>query len=325
MRQLGVGIVGAGRHGLRYIRHLTQDVSGAALVALCRRDRDEGRALAAVHGCAFYDDWRALVDDARVDAVVTVVPPVLNAAIAEAAADAGKALLVEKPLAHTLADAKRIARAVRARRVPAMVAQTLRFDATIAAVRPHLASIGPLHAAMLVQRFEPSPLPWIDRRSESGGGVLLHTGVHSIDLLRALTGHEVTEVACVTTRVLTRETEDNFALLARLDRAELLGQIAGSRALGARTGLLELAGAGGQLVADHVRREAWLIRGSERVSIEIPEAVPTVRDALRAFVAAVRDGRPMPIPVDEGVRALAVVDAAYRSAAQGGHSVRVEE
>ena len=65
----------------------------------------------------------------------------------------------------------------------------------------------------------------------------------------------------MTARVLTRETEDNFVVLARLDHEDLLGQIAGSRALGGRTGLIELAGAGGQIVADHVRREVSLIRG----------------------------------------------------------------
>jgi len=324
MHALGIGIVGAGTHGLRYVRHLAKDVEGAMLVALCRRNRDEGEALAAAHGSAFYADWRGLIEDPRVDAVVTAVPPALNAAIAEAACRAGKHLLLEKPLAASLADARRIARAVRESGVRAMVAQTLRFDATVAAVRACVAAIAPLHALTLIQRFEPSPLAWLDRLAESGGGTLLHTGVHSIDLLRTLTGHEIVEVACTTARVLTRETEDNFVMLARLDREGLLGQIAGSRALGGRTGLIELAGAGGQIVADHVRGEAWLMRGRERTTITVPPPVPTVREALRKFVAGVRDGAPMPITIDDGVRAVAIVDACYRSAARAGAAVTVD-
>ena len=315
---LGIGIIGAGKHGLRYIRHLTEDVKDARLVAVCRRDRAQGEAVAAAHGCAFHDDWRALIDDPRVDAVVSVVPPLLNAAIAEAAGRAGKALLLEKPLAATLDAARTIVAAVKASGIRAMVAHTLRFDATVAAVREHLPAIGPLHAISLSQRFEPTSLPWLDRLAESGGGVMLHTGIHSMDLLRVLSGREVVEVACVTTRVRTRETEDNFTMFVRLDVENFVGQVSGSRALGGRTGLMDFSGAGGQIVADHVHRLAWMVRGTERTPIAVPPPVPTVREALRAFVAGVVTGAPMPVTVEEGLRAVAIADSAYRSAARGG-------
>jgi predicted dehydrogenase len=204
-----------------------------------------------------------------------------------------------------------------------MVAQTLRFDATVAAVRAHLSAIAPLHAVTVTQRFEPSPLAWLDRRAESGGGVLLHTGVHGIDLLRLLTGGEVAEVACATTRVITRETEDNFVLQARFAGGPLLAQVSGSRALGGRLGAIEVAGAGGAIVADHVHREAALVRGVTRTPIAVPPPVPTVREALRAFVAGIRSGAPMPVTIDDGLRAVAIVDAGYRSAARGGAPVAV--
>ena len=318
MTSLGIGIIGAGKHGVRYIRHLTQDVKSAMLVAVSRRNRREGEAVATAHGCAFYEDWHALIEDPRVEAIVTVVPTVLNVAIAEAACRARKPLLIEKPLAPTVEAGRRIAEAVRAAGVQAMVAQTLRFDATVAAVRANLPAIGRVHAVTLSQRFEPSTLPWIDRLSESGGGVMLQTGIHSIDLLRLLSGHEVVEVSCVTTRVRTVETEDNFVMLARLDADGLLGQIAGSRAAGGRSGVIEIAGAEGQIAADHVHRVASLIRGSTRTPIRVEESIPTVREALRTFVEAVRTGGPVPVTIEDGLRAVAVAEAGYRSAARAG-------
>jgi predicted dehydrogenase len=325
MGALGIGLIGAGKHGARYIRHLAQDVDGAVLVALCRRDRGAREALAAAHGCAYHADWRALVEDPRVEAVVTVVPPVHNVHIAEAACRHGKHLLLEKPMATTLAEARRIVAAVGASGVRAMVAQTLRFDATVALVRAHLAEVAPLHAVSLIQRFEPSPLPWLDDPAQSGGGIVLHTGIHGIDLLRVLTGREVVEVACRMTRVLTRETEDNFVMLARLDSDGLLGQVSGSRALGGRTGLIEVAGAGGQIVADHVQRVAWLVRGGTRMPLTVGAPVPTVREVLGAFVAGIRDGAPMPVRVEDGLRAVAIAEACYRSAARDGAPARVME
>jgi myo-inositol 2-dehydrogenase/D-chiro-inositol 1-dehydrogenase len=219
--------------------------------------------------------------------------------------------------------ARQIAEAVRASGVRAMVAHTLRFDATVAAVRGHIPAIAPLHAITLSQRFEPPALPWLDRLVESGGGVMLHTGIHSVDLLRLLSGHEVVEVSCVTTRVVTRDTEDNFVMAARLDAEGMLGQLSGSRAVGGRTGVIELAGARGLIVADHVHRVAWSIRGSERTPIAIPPPMPTVREALRAFVAGVRTGAALPVTIDDGVRAVAIVDAGYRSAATAGAPVAV--
>jgi predicted dehydrogenase len=323
MGALGIGIVGAGKHGLRYVKHLTEDVEDARLVALCRRDRAQGEPVARAHGSAFYDDWRALVHDPRVEAVITVVPPVLNATIALEVCRAGKALLMEKPLAASVDTGRRIAAAVAASGVRAMVAQTLRFDATVATVREHLPAIAPLHALTLSQRFEPSPLAWLDQRDESGGGMLLHTGIHSIDLLRVLSGREVAEVSCMTARVRTRETEDNFVMLARLDGHAMLGHVAGSRALAGRTGFIELVGAGGAIVADHVHRVAWLVRGTTRTELAVPPAVPTVREALRAFVAGVRTGAPMPVTVEDGLRAVAIVEAGYRSAERGGAPVAV--
>ena len=99
--------------------------------------------------------------------------------------------------------------------------------------------------------------------------------------------------------------------------------MSGSRAVAGRVGLVALAGAGGEIVADHVHHAAWLVRGASRTPLSLPGAVPTVREALRAFVRGVRTGDAMPVTIDDGLRAVAIVDAAYRSAALGGAPVEV--
>ncbi|TMA35995.1 MAG: Gfo/Idh/MocA family oxidoreductase [Deltaproteobacteria bacterium] len=179
MRRVGVGLVGAGKHGQRYLAHLRADVPELVLAAFCRRDASRGRDEAARLGCRFHADWRALVADPAVEAVIVVVPPVLHPAIAEAVAAAGKPLLIEKPLATTGAAAVEVVRVLRTARVPCLMAQTLRWNAVVRAIRARLPEIGALHAVVLNQRFEPSPLVWLDDPSMSGGGILLHTGVHS--------------------------------------------------------------------------------------------------------------------------------------------------
>jgi predicted dehydrogenase len=320
---LGIGLIGLGKHGSRYARHIVEDLTDAALVAVCRRNRAEGEKLAERYRCAFYDDYRDLVANPRVDAVVVAVPPTLHPAIAEAACGAGKPLLVEKPLATSLAAAQHIASVVSGSSVRAMVAHTLRFNSTVQTVRAHLPEVGPLHALYLSQRFEPSSLDWLDRRAESGGGIVLHTGVHSFDLLRFLTGCEVTRVWCRTVQIITRETEDSFVMTCQLSNSSLVASIAGSRAMGGRVGLLDLAGARGHLLADHVHGFVHLVRGTERLALPVPVPVPTVRETLGAFVRALRDGTSFPISIEDGLRAVAIADAAYRSAERGGEGAAV--
>jgi predicted dehydrogenase len=323
LQVLGIGLIGLGKHGSRYARHIVEDLTDAALVAVCRRNRTEGETLAAAHGCAFYDDYRDLVANPRVDAVVVAVPPMLHPAIVEAACRVGKPLLVEKPLATSLVAAQHIASLVSTSGVRAMVAHTLRFNSTVQTVRALLPEIGPLHAVYLSQRFEPSPLDWLDRRAESGGGIVLYTGVHSFDLLRFLTGCEVTRVWCRTVQIITRETEDSFAMTCQLSDSSLVATIAGSRAMGGRVGLIDLAGARGHLLADHVHGFVHLVRGTERLALPVPFPVPTVRETLGAFARALREGTSFPISIEDGLRAVAIVDAAYRSAECSGEGEAV--
>jgi predicted dehydrogenase len=320
---LGIGLIGLGKHGSRYARHIVEDLTDAALVAVCRRNRTDGESLASAYRCAFHDDYRDLVANPRVDAVVVAVPPMLHPAIVAAACRAGKPLLVEKPLATSLTAAQHIASLVSASGVRAMVAHTLRFNSTVHTVQVHLPELGPLHALYLSQRFEPSPLDWLDRREQSGGGIVLHTGVHSFDLIRFLTGCDVTRVWCRTAQITTRETEDSFAMICQLSDTSLVASVAGSRAMGGRVGLIDLAGARGHLLADHVHGFVQLVRGTERLALPVPLPVPTVRETLSAFVRALREGTPFPISIDDGLRAVAIVDAAYRSADRGGEGAAV--
>jgi|SRR5690242_9943816 len=320
---LGIGLIGLGKHGSRYARHIVEELPDATLVAVCRRSRPEGEKLAAAYHCTFHGDYSDLVATPRVEAVVVAVPPILHPAIVEATCRAGKPLLIEKPLATSLAAAQRIASLVSASGVRAMVAHSLRFNRTVQTVQAHMPEIGPLHALYLSHRFEPSPLDWLDRRAESGGGIVLHTGVHSFDLVRLLTGYEITRVWCRTAQIITRETEDSFAMTCQFSNPSLLATIAGSRAMGGRVGLFELAGARGHLLVDHVHGFVYLVRGTERLTLPVPSQVPTVREALGAFVRALREGSASPVSIEDGMRAVATVDAAYRSAERGGEAAAV--
>jgi predicted dehydrogenase len=317
MKPLRLGLIGVGKHGSRYAKHIVEDIPHAELVALCRRNRQEGELLAATHGCSFYTDYHQLLADPRVDAVVVAVPPALHGEIVAEACQVGKHLLIEKPLAVNVSEARNIRDRVAASGVRCTVAHTLRFNTVVQTLKSHIPLIAPLHTIYLSQRFEPSPLAWLDRKAESGGGIILHTGVHSFDLLRFLSGHEVQEVWCQTTTVFTKETEDNFLMQCRLDDPLLKGAAAGSRSTASRSGLIEISGEKGQLLGDHAHGFAYFISGLERTPLALEPLRPTVRETLTAFVEGVQQGTTFPITVKDGLRAVAIAEACYQSATSG--------
>ena len=317
MAQIGIGLIGVGKHGIRYARHIVDDLPQLRLVAIARRDDTARAALASELGCRGYADYRDLLADPDVDAVVVVVPPTLHLEIIEAAAAARKTVLLEKPAAHSVDTGRRILRAARASGIQVMVAQTLRYNGVVRAIRAALPRLGSIHAIRLGQRFEPSRPGWIDDPSLSGGGVTLLTGVHCFDLARLLTGVEADEAMCRMGVVGTVATDDNFAAVLRMGGGKVLASIAGSRATASRSGGIEVAGEHGQLIGDHTHNQAAFVQGWSATPLSIPEPLPTVREILQDFSDAVRQARAMPIPLEEGLRAVAIVEACYRSSKSG--------
>ena len=318
MSRIGIGLIGVGKHGLRYATHITRDLSAELrLVAIARRDGAAARLQGAEFGCKAYDDYRELIAASDVDAIVVVVPPTAHTAIMEAAAAARRPVLLEKPAAANVADGQRILRAVRAAGIPVMVAQTVRYASVVELLLRERDTIGRLHALRLSQRFEPSRPGWIDDPAIAGGGMTLHTGVHVFDLARVLSGLEADRVSCEMARVGTIRTEDNFVAAIRFGGGAVLAGIAGSRATASRCGSIEMAGERGQLVADHVFNTAAIVRGTVVTPLSVAPSVPTVLAVLRDFTHALRTGSPMPIPLEEGLRAVAVADACYKSAETG--------
>ncbi|MBP1688325.1 MAG: oxidoreductase domain protein [Deltaproteobacteria bacterium] len=323
MSQLGIGLIGAGRHGSRYARHIVDDFPGLRLAALACRDRAAGERQATAFRCRWYGDYHDLISAPDVEAIVVAVPPTLHVDIIETAAAMRRPVLLEKPAAVTLDDGRRMLRAVRDAHLPLMVAQTLRYNAVVRTLVAARERIGRLHALRLSQRFEPSSLPWLDDPAIAGAGMLLHTGVHSFDLLRVLSGLEAERVQCEMTRVVTSRLEDNFTAALRLSDGTTLASVAGSRATAGRNGAIELAGEHGQLIADHVLHTAVLVRGTTTEPLALPPPVQTVRAVIQAFSDALGRGAPMPISLDDGLRAVAVAQACQQSA-QTGRAVAVE-
>jgi predicted dehydrogenase len=165
--------------------------------------------------------------------------------------------------------------------------------------------------------MEPSPHAWQRDRAVAGGGSILHTGIHLFDLLRYFTGDEVERVSCETRRVLNPDLEDAFAAVMHLRRSRVNALVESSKATRSRSGRIELVGEGGQLIGDHVHGFARRVVGYDTVDLAPPPPVFTVKEALRDFVGAIEAGTKPPVTAEDGLRAVELADACYRSAETG--------
>ena len=317
MPNIRFGLIGLGVHGMRYARHIMRDIDGAELYAVCRQDPAQGAAFAREHNVRYYREYLDLLNDPRVQAVVVVVPTHLHERICSTAVMAGKAVLVEKPLAGNTREATNIIEATARSGGLLMVNHTLRFNTVVQALEAHLDEIGAIHTISMNQRLEPPQKEWMDDFARAGGGAILHTGIHMFDLLRYVSGDEVRQVYCEADRIVYEELEDTFVATMQLRRSKIRCVADAARYTEGRSGRIEIVGERGQLMGDHVHGYGMIIRGRKAVPLEISAPVNTVEQGLRAFLEAFRHDAAPPITAVDGYQAVEIAEACYESASAG--------
>lgn len=317
-RQIRVGIIGTGKHGSRYARHLSEELAGSfRLVAISRRNEEEGRRQAAAWQTTLYPDWRDLVASAAVEAVISATTPNLNPAIARLCAEWGKPLLLEKPLTTNYPEAEQLVALFAARQVPLTIAQTLRYNSVLLALKERLPAMGRLLAISACHRLEPATHPWLEDPAVAGGGVIYHTAVHLFDALRFICGEEIVRLRASATRLHSRQLED--LLTAEIVLAGgARGVIDAGKLAPARSGRFELVCAGGLLQGDQIHGWLQQIDGSRCRTLPVAAPAPTIPLLLRDWHRFLCGDGANPIPGEEGLAAVRLCHACYLSDATGG-------
>jgi predicted dehydrogenase len=330
---LGCGAIARTAHLPSIMRE--RDVTVVALADHDATNLAAARALATdARAVAEYRDVLAMSD---VDTVIIALPPALHADAAVAAIETGKHVYIEKPLATSLADGKRVVAAANANRVVAMMGFNYRFNPLTQQAKAKIAAraIGDVVAVRTVFSTATRPLATWKQRRESGGGALLDLAVHHIDLVRHLLDANITSVSANVTSV--RAEHDTVALQLGLTTTAIAQVFCSLSAVDEDR--IEVYGANGKLSIDRygslrvdvsppgargalgvaVNRLAGEI-GAMRYGVEkrrAPMNDPSFPAAIGAFLKSIRDGAATSPSLTDGLRAMEVIDAAERSAATG--------
>jgi predicted dehydrogenase len=191
------GIIGCGDVAEVKSGPAFQQVAGSELVAVMRRNGELAASYARRHGVPrWYSHAEDLIDDQEVDAVYVATPPGSHLELALLACAAGKPAYVEKPMARSHSECRRMVEAFEAAKVPLFVAYYRRALERFRLVRDLVAGgkLGTVtgasyrYASSAPPSFANGELPWRFRPVESGGGLLLDLGSHTLDILDFILG-----------------------------------------------------------------------------------------------------------------------------------------
>ena len=316
------GLVGAGDIVRRRVGEALRESAGSTLAGVSRARADLVDSFAREIGAArAYPTWQELVADPDIDAVYVATPVRLHAQQTIAAAEAGKHVLCEKPMAMNVAECDQMIAACRRAGVALGIAYYRRFYPAVIRVKELLASgeIGtPVFAQMMAfEPFDPEPgepRSWLLDRSESGGGPMADFGCHRLEVLLNLFGPVRHVSSIVSTVALRREVEDTAASLLQFERGST-AMVAVTHAAADRQDTFDLFGTKGSVRIASLNRGELAIRaeGRDRVELHPPPAnlhQPLVDD----FVDAVRTGRAPAVDGHAGRAVAAVQDAIYADA-----------
>lgn len=335
-RRLGIAVVGLGHLTLDQIMPGFAQARRVRVMALVSGDREKARTVAAQHGIPEthlydYTNFDRLRDNPDVEAVYIVLPNDMHLEYTARAAQAGKHVLCEKPMATSVADAERMVEACRAAQRTLMIAYRMQYEPHHRAMisMAQGGQFGPIKLIDAVNGQNQAPnQQWRHSRKQAGGGSLPDVGIYCLNAVRYVTGEEPVEVSAQLTQPKDdprfAEVEDLCTFTLRFPSGVLATCATGYSHHESRRMRVMM-------------RDAWIemdpafpYQGVEmRIGRKQGRAAHVVEHLRLAernqfaremdhFAERIRAGKPVHTPGEEGLQDQRLIAAIYEAAAGGG-------
>lgn len=328
MTKLNVGLIGAGRMGRMYGQYLAQRVPGVALAAIADRKPETAESLARELGVSrWYGTHQDLLGDREVEAVAIVASTSMHKTVVMDAANAGKAIFCEKPIALTLQDAREMIEAAERAGVFFQMAFQRRFDAGYLAARRKLeeGAIGdPVMFTSISRDPYAPPISFCDPKVS--GGLIADMGAHDFDAARMYMGEvkRVNAIGCTLAYPEMKPVGDiDNAIIDLVFQSGALGAVQLSRnAVYGYDIRGEIWGTKGSIQIGYYRQTPILMFGPAGITHDaVPYFMERFESAYLAqiqnFAEHVRKGLPPSITGADALAALAISVGANRSLREG--------
>jgi len=298
-------VIGLGAMGSNHVRvlHELQEEGKTKLVGVADIRENLAREVAEKYGVDWFTDYEMLLDE-KPDFVIVAVPTKLHRKVAEDAVKKGCHILVEKPVAHTVNEARKIVEIAGRKGVQLMVGHIERFNPAVQEMKERIGE-GTVHLIGTVRVGPPIPSERVDT------GVILDLAVHDIDIIRYLTKSEFKKISAFTA---DRESgiEESAMLSFEMENGALVYIIANRitplkiRSIEVTTDKKFIRGdlisqkvteySRGKLIT-HARRSMFV------TEIDIPYMEP-LKLELKAFINSLEQATKPPVSGEDGLRVL---------------------
>ncbi|WP_461210357.1 Gfo/Idh/MocA family protein [Desulfocurvus sp. DL9XJH121] len=301
-KNLNVGVIGLGAMGRLHLR-VYSELAGTTVTGIMDTDAARLAETGAQYGAPTFDSLDAFLDQ-PLDAVSVCVPTVLHEDVGLAVMERGIALLIEKPLAASAAEGRALLEKSREKGLPLMVGHIERYNPAVRRVKELVADSEVL--SIQIERVGPYP-PRIQ-----DVGVLRDLGSHDIDLIRHITGSEFKKAYCVTSTSIGKH-EDTALITAEMENG-VLAHINTNWVTPYKSRFIHVAAKDkyieANLITQQVRAYSKFEGYDANYSIKEWPVVykePVVEE-LKAFIAAVRQGTPVPTSCEDGLKVLETIE-----------------
>lgn len=333
--QLHIGIIGAGRIGTVHAETLAFRLPESHIVAITDVNREAAESLAARCGIpTVAESSHAIFANPRIEAVLICSSTDTHADLIVEAAQAGKHIFCEKPIAHSLPEIDRALAAVKAAGVQLQIGFNRRFDSNFARVRQAVVN-GEVGSPRLLHIISRDPAPPPPEYIRSSGGMFMDMTIHDFDMARFLIGDEVEEIytaggVMVDPKIGEAGDLDTAVMVLRF-RNGVIGTIDNSRqAAYGYDQRVEILGSEGMIATANCYANQATISTGKAVRRDLPmhffmdRYTESFTSELGSFVAAVREKRPTPVTGIDG-RIPVVMALAARKSYDEHRSVRLAE
>ena len=319
MAKVRVAIIGAGGIGGTHLQAYAALPEQCEIVGIADVHLPAAQERAAQASCLAFQDYIEMLDALQPTAISICTPPNLHPAVVAAAAGRNISVLCEKPPARTLAETQTMVDAMTASRGILQFAFCHRFHQPIVQAQTLIAS-GRLGQVVQIYnrfgfRFSRAGSSWFTDPDVAGGGILIDTLVHSIDIFRALAGEVQRVTATVSTTLPTIGVEDSASILVTSERGAI-GALTCSWVTPVSEAEIRIYGTEGEAVIDYAQVGGLRYRLADDGDwTQLPFDQPDrFQQQAAHFLGCVANGATPIVTGQDGLAVMRVIEAAYQSA-----------